>query len=211
MIEGMKDGNSSALSCIDTSGHGHFGWTDELWKDGVRWDITGEHFYSERGVVSIRELHLEVGLTDKLALMKKNYGRPVWITEFNYWFADGQAPDKQAMGDYLATTMAQYDGWAREFQIEAVDIYEMLDQPQIEGREGDFGLYTGEVPQRRRQRRQELSSGSSVRDLRGWVFRKFKPAALICLATALAQGCGRLVTRSAFLFLISSRRSRSPV
>ena len=54
----MKAGNPAALSCIDTTGHGHFGWTDELWADGVRWDITGEHFYSERGTVSIRELHL---------------------------------------------------------------------------------------------------------------------------------------------------------
>ena len=141
-----KAANPAALSCIDTSGHGHFGWTDQLWADGVRWDITGEHFYSERGVVSIRELHLEVGLTDKLALMKKNYGRPVWITEFNYWFADGERPDKDAMGSYLAKTMAEYDGWAQEFQIEAVDIYEMLDQPQIEGREGDFGLYTDNQP-----------------------------------------------------------------
>jgi len=155
MIEGMKAGNAAAQSCIDTSGHGHFGWTDQLWRDGVYWDITGEHFYSERGVVSIRELHLEVGLTDKLALMKNNYGRPIWITEFNYWFADNEPPDKRAMGQYLSRTMAEYDGWAREFQIEAVDIYEMLDQPQITGREGQFGLYSGDAPN---------PAGTAVRD-----------------------------------------------
>jgi hypothetical protein len=147
MIAGMKDGNSSALSCIDTSGHGHFGWTDQLWKEDVKWDITGEHFYSERGNVSIRELYLEVGKTDKLALMKKNYGgRPIWITEFNYWFAEDQACDKDAMAQYLTKTMAEYDSWAKEFNIEAVDLYELLDQPHIEGREGDFGLYTDNAP-----------------------------------------------------------------
>jgi hypothetical protein len=146
MIEGMKAGNPNARSCIDTSGHGHFGWTDELWADGVHWDITGEHFYSERGTVDIRELHLECGLTDKLKLMKENYGKPIWITEFNYWYADNQPPDKDAMAQYLTKTMAEYDGWAKEFNIEAVDLYELLDQPHIEGREGDFGLYTDNQP-----------------------------------------------------------------
>jgi hypothetical protein len=42
--------------------------------------------------------------------------------------------------------MAEYDGWAKEFNIEAVDLYELLDQPHIEGREGDFGLYTDNQP-----------------------------------------------------------------
>jgi hypothetical protein len=146
MIAGLKDANPSALSCIDTSGHGHFGWTDELWKDGVKWDITGEHFYSEKGVVDIRHLYLEVGETDKLALLKKNYGRPIWMTEFNYWFADNEPPDKAAMAGYLSKTMAQYDGFAKDYGLEAVDIYELLDQPQIVGREGDFGLYTDDRP-----------------------------------------------------------------
>ena len=52
--------------------------------------------------------------------MKKNYGGPIWITEFNYWFADGEPPNKAPMGEYLAKTMAEYDGWADEFHIEAV-------------------------------------------------------------------------------------------
>jgi hypothetical protein len=147
MIDGMKGVNPRMLSCIDTSGHGHWGWTDELWKDGVKWDITGEHFYSENGAVDIRHLYLEVGETDKLALLKEHYGKPIWMTEFNYWYPDNETQfDKTPMAQYLSKTMAQYDGFARDYGLEAVDIYEELDQPQIHGREGKFGLYTNNQP-----------------------------------------------------------------
>ena len=52
-------------------------------------------------------------------------------------------PNKTTMGNYLTTTMAQYNGFAKNYDLEAVDIYELMDEPQIgTGREAGYGLTT---------------------------------------------------------------------
>jgi hypothetical protein len=155
MLDGMRDGNATAKGMINTSGHGHWGWTDQLWADGVHWDITGEHFYSAEGTVSIEHLYLMVGETNKLQLLKDRYARPIFITEFNYWCRDGSDGEKPQMAAYLASAMAEYDGFAKKYGLERVHIYELLDEPQAPGREGLLGLVTSD---------QLNIAGNAVRD-----------------------------------------------
>ncbi len=147
LIDGIKAGDPTAKCAFgSTDGAAAWGLNDRLWADGVRWDITCEHFYSWNGINDIRSLGLLTGLTDKLALNRDHYkdalgSRPQWMTEFNYYVSTDTIADKNAMGNYLATTMAQYDSFATQYGLEAVHIYEMLDEPYLASqREGSWGL-----------------------------------------------------------------------
>jgi hypothetical protein len=85
LFEGIRAGNPAAKVAFGSAGGGGWGIMDQLWADGIRWDITVEHFYSDGGTVDIRHLFLVVGETDKLALLRDKYHKPIWMTEFNYW------------------------------------------------------------------------------------------------------------------------------
>lgn len=145
MFDGIRAGNPSAKVAFGSAGGGGWGMMDGLWADGLRWDYTVEHFYSDGGTVDIRHLFLVVGETDKLALLRDHYGVPIWMTEFNYWNTADSPPSKSTMASYLSTTMAQYDGFAATYGLQVVDIYELMDEPALSGREAGFGLYTSGV------------------------------------------------------------------
>jgi Glycosyl hydrolase catalytic core len=50
-----------------------------LWDDGVRWDITAVHWYSNQG--NIEKAGCRSGAN--VAAIDASFGKPVWITEFN--------------------------------------------------------------------------------------------------------------------------------
>jgi hypothetical protein len=133
LLKGLIDGIKAAdpmAKCAQGSNGGAAMWglSDRLWADGVRWDITSEHFYSNMGNNDITALPLVPGMTDKLALNRDHYpGTSQWITEFNYFGPAQTNSDTQAAA-YLTRTMPQYDGFAKTYRLEGVHIYELLKQ-----------------------------------------------------------------------------------
>jgi hypothetical protein len=147
LTKGLSDGIKAAdpaARCAQGSNGGAASWglNDRLWADGVRWDITCEHFYSNMGNNDITALPLLPGLTNKLALNRDHYpGTSQWITEFNYFGPANTNSDVQAAA-YLARTMAQYDSLAKTYRVEGVHIYELLKQAAPDGGRL-FGIMSG--------------------------------------------------------------------
>ena len=91
MIDGIRAGNPSAKVAFGSAGGGGHGQpAPGLWLMGGGYPV--EHFYSDGGTVDIRHLFLIVGETDKLALLRDHYGKPIWMTEFSYWNTASSAP-----------------------------------------------------------------------------------------------------------------------
>jgi len=140
-LDGIRAGDPTAKCAFGSNdGAAAWGWTDQLWADGVRWDIHCEHFYND-GAFDITALPLGVGTTNKLQLLKDHYGVPIWMTEHNYFESGGNTADS-FYASYLATTMPHYDAIAHTYDLESVQIYELLDEA-IAGQEGRYGICTG--------------------------------------------------------------------
>jgi len=138
MAAGIKAANHSALVAIGTAGVCHYGFTDGLWADGVRWDITVEHWYSLAGDITNMAGFCTAGPINKAAVLHSHYGKPIWITEFN----DNANPaNKTEMADKLVSMMTQWNGIATTYDIESGVIYELYDQPAAPvGIEQHFGV-----------------------------------------------------------------------
>jgi hypothetical protein len=134
LLDGIHAGNPSSKGIINTSGGCRYGFLIGLWNDGVRWDITGEHWYSGSG--NIIDVHCKAGAINKLAFYKTTFGKPIWITEFNW----NQNSNKTSIGNWLTTTMQQWSAVAQQYDIEAAHIYELYDQPGLPGMEAVFGV-----------------------------------------------------------------------
>ena len=134
MLDGMRAGNPTAKGIVGTAGFCNFGWLNALWADGLRWDITGEHWYS--GGKNIQAIPCMVGLTNKLELLHTKFGKPIWITEWNY----NEGSSKTAMASLLTTTMSVWNAVAQQYDIEAAHIYELYDQPGLAGMEAVYGI-----------------------------------------------------------------------
>jgi hypothetical protein len=66
-------------------------------------------------------------MTNLLQMNKDKFGKPIWITEHNYY---GTAADS-VWASYLAGTMPRYDGYAKTYGLEGVFIYELLREPEM--------------------------------------------------------------------------------
>jgi hypothetical protein len=136
MLDGMRVADPTAKGIVDSSGGCGWGFLDGLWRDGVRWDITGEHWYSGAGPIT--NVPCMVGVVNKFELLQRSFGVPIWITEFNY----NQGSNKTSMGNWLVARLQEWSGLAKQYGIEAGHIYELYDQP-IAGMEGAYGLWNG--------------------------------------------------------------------
>jgi hypothetical protein len=134
MLNGIHAGNPRSKGIVNTAGGCRYGFLTALWDDGVRWDITGEHWYSGAG--NILELHCKAGAMNKLAFLKDTFGKPIWITEFNW----NQNSNKASMAGWLTTTMRQWSVVSSRYGLEAAFIYELYDQPELSGMEAGFGI-----------------------------------------------------------------------
>jgi hypothetical protein len=135
--EGVKGADERAITIVNTSGWLHHGFIEVLFNEEPRigCDILAWHWYSEMGdMAKVR------GSLDLLQVLSA-FRRPLWITEINR--RDGSKGGQDAaMADYLRTDVARL---ASHRAVEAVFIYELLDQPYF-GAEGesDYGLVTVE-------------------------------------------------------------------
>lgn len=138
LIDGIHSANSSAKVLVDDSGWCHYGFLQALWEDGVRWDITAFHWYSNQGNVE----HAGCGGGANVAAIHANFGLPVWITEFNSKAA-AASNDPVAEAAWVSDFMTQVHSTAAKYDIEAAFVYELLDEPNLTGTEAHFGIYDG--------------------------------------------------------------------
>jgi hypothetical protein len=144
MLDGVRAGDHAARRMIGAGGWCHYGFLRRLADDGVSWDITGEHWYSNEG--DIEAAGCGCGVMAVIRACRTNvlevlhrWGKPIWITEFNNNSPEERAG--QAGAEWLVRTMRRWDAMASRYDIEAAQIYELLDVPQLNDRNAaSFGL-----------------------------------------------------------------------
>jgi hypothetical protein len=130
LLDGIHAGDPHAKGIVNGAGWCHWGFQEQLWRDGVRWDITGWHWYSSYGDL---EKARGCGNTNILQRFHDTFGKPIWLTEIN---VDRYGGDKAAMGNWLVSTMAQLDAVAARYDIQAAYIYVLFNPDAA----GDYGI-----------------------------------------------------------------------
>ena len=132
MIDGIHSVNPSAKTIVDDAGWCHYGFLQMLWADGVRWDITGVHWYGNEGNIE------EAGCNKaNVAEIHASFGKPVWITEFN--FKPLQATDDPAAA-WIISFVHQIQRVANKYNIQTAFAYELFDEPDLSLTEDRFGI-----------------------------------------------------------------------
>jgi hypothetical protein len=136
-IAGFHSGNPQSKALVDDAGWCHYGFLQALWADGVRWDITAVHWYSNMG-------NIEAAGCNKanVAQIHAAFGLPVWITEYNSSAAATTA-DATAEALWISNFVQQIAGVAWKYNIQAAFAYELLDETNISGAEGHYGIADG--------------------------------------------------------------------
>jgi hypothetical protein len=134
IIDGVHAGDPNAKVIVHQGGWFHFGFQFRLWAEGVRWDITGFHWYSEQGP-SIQNINGKgVNMFEKL----QSFNRPLLGSEFNVRSGlKGQAE----IAAWLTQTMTEWASVATKYNILGAVIYQLLEQ-ECSTCKG-YGLYDG--------------------------------------------------------------------
>lgn len=130
VLKGLSDGvvsvDPTIRKAIGTAGWGHLGAFERMRRDGIAWDISVWHIYGEDPEWALKTL--------------SGFGRPIWITELNH--PHGSTESEQAQADGLQRMMKRLQALSATYRIEAVHIYELLDEPYwFPSSEGAMGLY----------------------------------------------------------------------
>lgn len=144
LVDGVRAADQTAKIAIGDSGGCNYGFTQALYDDGVRWDVTIVHAYDFFGDIDNRftaGVHCVKG--DNIIAKHAAFGKPVWITEFNYSLAVS-TPNKTNMGTHLQSMMNKFESLAAKYDIEVADVYELYDESTLTGVKEDerhFGIY----------------------------------------------------------------------
>ncbi|HUH34619.1 MAG TPA: glycosyl hydrolase 53 family protein [Moheibacter sp.] len=135
MISGIKQVDPKAKTLINSSNSLYFGYFQLLEDYQVDYDILGYHWYSlTDGSDKI--------MKEALVSLTRQFIKPIWITEINRRhgsFKDYNNSQSHLIGSYLHSIRLIPE-------IQALFIYELLDQPSLAGENLDFeqsqyGLY----------------------------------------------------------------------
>ncbi|WP_133123968.1 hypothetical protein [Phyllobacterium zundukense] len=128
VLNGLSDGLTAAggdfRKAIGTAGWGHIGAFQRMKQDKVEWDISVWHFYGEDPEWAFKAL--------------AEFGKPIWITEFNHPKGSTDGEDAQAAG--LKKAMERIQELRKTYPIEAAHIYELMDETYWAP---DFEAYMG--------------------------------------------------------------------
>jgi len=113
LAEGVAAADKKALRAMGTAGFGHLGAFERMKNDGIPWEITVWHDYE-----TIRESYLET---------LKDYGRPIWVTEFNAGGGGDQSHEENAR--QLVERIGYYRKMRTDYNVTAAFPYELLDEP----------------------------------------------------------------------------------
>lgn len=145
--DGVRDADETTRIAVGDSGGCNYGFTQALYNDGLRWDITVVHLYDFWGEPDNRGTSgAHCALGDDMLWHHTQYNKPIWITEFNYTPAT-QSKNKDEMSSGIQKMMNRSDKLWSKYDIEAADVYELCDEQNKgdkEGPERHFGLLTSE-------------------------------------------------------------------
>lgn len=116
LSDGLSDAAPAAIKAMGTAGWGHVGAFERMRRDGIDWDISVWHLYGEDPEWAFE--------------MLKGFYRPIWITELNHPYGSQDGAEAQAEG--LTAMMRRLQDLSEKYQIEAVHIYQLLDEPYWE-------------------------------------------------------------------------------
>jgi hypothetical protein len=129
LLDGIKAGDPNAKTMVNFTWL-HYGFIQRLVNDGIDFDILAIDWYSEMGdITNVKGINL-------IAYSKKQFGKPLWITEGNR--RDGSmGGNETAQAAYISqTAKSMY----HNPDISAYIVYELLDEPNTEGGEAFYGL-----------------------------------------------------------------------
>jgi len=116
VLKGLSDGTKSVdpaiRKAIGTAGWGHVGAFERMREDGIEWDISVWHMYGQDPEWAFKKL--------------AEYGKPIWVTEFNHPSGSQNGVVDQAKG--LQRWMERLRELEDEYDVEAAHIYELLDE-----------------------------------------------------------------------------------
>lgn len=117
VLRGMSDAavaiDPTLRKAIGTAGWGHVGAFERMHRDDINWDISVWHMYGEDPEEAFKTI--------------AEYGRPIWVTEFNNPYGSQRGEDKQVTG--LLSQMKRLRELQDTYNVEAAHIYELLDEP----------------------------------------------------------------------------------
>jgi len=142
LADGVRAADSGALRVINFGGWVHTGFLQKLETSGVPYDIIGVHWYEFMGEIPCPgqgppcpASPQRFNVVQRLQTITK--GKPMWITETNFWPARANIED---MPTYLTRVLGAYSGSPAVYPFQTVIIYELLDEPYLRGDETQQGL-----------------------------------------------------------------------
>lgn len=133
LAKGIKSIEPKAKIIINTAGWVHYGFLERLIAEGVEFDITGYHWYSDMGkLTEIRDY--KFNMPD---LLFKKFGKPVWITEISNRNGSNDMATEQQQATWAVTYIKEAKS---NPHIEAMFFYELYDQPVFQSAEGRYGI-----------------------------------------------------------------------
>lgn len=118
LIDGIHSVDPHLRAAVGSAGWWHWGVLSRLHQDGIAWDITVWHWYASDPERTRN--------TNALQIIAQ-FDRPIWITELDEPYRPENWEQAQANG--LRTTLAWFVKMAPHYDIEAIYIYELLDEP----------------------------------------------------------------------------------
>jgi Ca2+-binding RTX toxin-like protein len=131
LLDGIHSADPTAKVAVNTTGI-DFGFLQRLANDGVHWDITSEHYYAAPGATD-----LMTGAQTLFGTLAQ-FQHPILLTEFNQQQGSYSSPSTQVAT--VESMMQAVTAVATQDDIIGAYFYELLDQPEISGAEGHFGL-----------------------------------------------------------------------
>jgi hypothetical protein len=123
---GMKQAGGKYRTAMGTAGWGHIGAFQRMKQSGINWDISVWHLYGQDPEWAFKAL--------------AEYGKPIWVTEFNHPKGSIESEAAQAAG--LKTMMEMLQRLRKLYPIEAAHVYELMDETYWAP---DFEAYMGLV------------------------------------------------------------------
>lgn len=139
MIDGVRAGDPTARVGVGNAGWHHYGFQRRLWAEGVRWDVSIAHWYSDQGSIT----SVGGGGVNHLAILRDEFGKPIYVTEVNA--RPLSMASRQAEATWLVNLMAEWNAFASTYDLRVAHIYELLDEPELAANdppEAIYGLYT---------------------------------------------------------------------
>ncbi|MDB5286497.1 MAG: hypothetical protein JWR05_1446 [Mucilaginibacter sp.] len=135
MDEGIKSKDPTAKTMI-SSGWVHYGFIRMCDWYGVKFDVVAYHWYSDMERLAPTAPYYIPDITVKLASLFPN--KLIWFTEFNYRYKEANSNTYEA--EQNAFIMQFIQKCKNNPKVQALLIYELLNEPYKRGDEGHFGL-----------------------------------------------------------------------